>query len=72
MGRLSGDGRPAFRSQLHRHASVRRVFASADHFDARTDSREFTVVMSDHATTGLGPALAAQLRDAAPAVHLRV
>src|SRR4029453_12375404 len=43
-------------------AGVLRVFTSAEQFDARTASREFTVLMSDYATTVLGPELAEGLR----------
>jgi DNA-binding transcriptional LysR family regulator len=53
-------------------AGVLRVFASAERFDAGTANRAFTVIMSDYATTVLGPALAELLRDEAPGVHLRV
>lgn len=53
-------------------ASVLRVFSSAEHFDAATARHEFTVLMSDYATTVLGPALAERLRDEAPGVHLQV
>jgi DNA-binding transcriptional LysR family regulator len=53
-------------------ASVLRVFTSAEEFDPRTANREFTVLMSDYATTVLGPALAELLCDEAPGVRLRV
>jgi DNA-binding transcriptional LysR family regulator len=53
-------------------ASVTRVFTSAARFEPATAVREFTVLMSDYATTVLGPALAQQLSEQAPGVHLRV
>lgn len=53
-------------------AGVMRVFTSAEQFDARTANREFTVLMSDYATTVLGPLLAELLAAEAPGVHLRV
>ena len=48
-------------------AGVLRVFASAERFDPATANREFTVIMSDYATTVLGPALAELLRERRPA-----
>ncbi|MEV6495834.1 LysR family transcriptional regulator, partial [Actinoplanes sp. NPDC051633] len=53
-------------------ASVTRVFTSAARFEPATAAREFTVLMSDYATTVLGPALARQLSEQAPGVRLRV
>ncbi|HEU4347652.1 MAG TPA: LysR family transcriptional regulator [Actinoplanes sp.] len=53
-------------------ASVVRVFASAAQFDPASANREFTVIMSDYATTVLGPALAELIREQAPGVRLHV
>jgi DNA-binding transcriptional LysR family regulator len=53
-------------------ASVLRVFTSAEQFDPCTAKREFTVLMSDYATSVLGPVLAELLRDEAPGVRLRM
>lgn len=52
-------------------AGVLRVFTSAAQFDPATATREFTVVLSDYATTVLGPALAELSAEQAPGVHLR-
>ena len=53
-------------------AGVLRVFTSAARFDPATAVREFTVIMSDYATTVLGPALTELLHEQAPGVRLRV
>jgi DNA-binding transcriptional LysR family regulator len=53
-------------------AGVLRVFTSAAQFDPATATREFTVLLSDYATTVLGPPLAELLAERAPGVHLRV
>ena len=53
-------------------AGVQRVFTSAARFEPMSAERVFTVIMSDYATTVLGPVVAEILAEQAPGVHLKV
>jgi DNA-binding transcriptional LysR family regulator len=53
-------------------AGIERVFSVAPDFDPAATTREFTLLVSDYATTVLGPALAAAFTRAAPHARLRL
>jgi DNA-binding transcriptional LysR family regulator len=53
-------------------AGIERVFSLAPDFDPAATTREFTLLVSDYATTVLGPALAAVFTRAAPHARLRL
>ncbi|MEU4742804.1 LysR family transcriptional regulator [Actinosynnema sp. NPDC023658] len=49
---------------------LERVFTSQADFDPRTDAREFTLMSSDYGAAVFGVALARELHDVAPGVHV--
>ena len=53
-------------------AGVQRVFGASPSFDPATDTREFTIIVSDYAATVLGDHLAAVAARRAPGVRLRL
>jgi DNA-binding transcriptional LysR family regulator len=53
-------------------AGIERVFSVAPDFDPAATTREFTLLVSDYATSVLGPALAAAFTRAAPNARLRL
>lgn len=53
-------------------ASVRRVFDATPQFDPETATREFTLLLSDYATTVLGEPLSRACEEAAPGIRLRL
>ncbi|GLZ55778.1 LysR family transcriptional regulator [Actinomycetospora sp. NBRC 106378] len=53
-------------------AGIERVFSAAPDFDPAATTREFTLLVSDYATTVLGAPLAATFARAAPAARLRL
>ncbi|WP_285649627.1 LysR family transcriptional regulator [Actinomycetospora sp. NBRC 106375] len=53
-------------------AGVERVFSAAPDFDATDSTREFTLLVSDYATSVLGPPLAAAFARSAPNARLRL
>ncbi|WP_018334645.1 LysR family transcriptional regulator [Actinomycetospora chiangmaiensis] len=53
-------------------AGIERVFSAAPDFDPAATTREFTLLVSDYATSVLGAPLAAAFARAAPAARLRL
>lgn len=53
-------------------AGIERVFAAAPDFDPAATTREFTLLISDYATTVLGTPLAAALAEQAPCARLNL
>ncbi|MDL5156344.1 LysR family transcriptional regulator [Actinomycetospora termitidis] len=53
-------------------AGIERVFSAAPDFDPAATTREFTLLVSDYATSVLGAPLAAAFAEAAPAARLRL
>src|SRR5689334_14098640 len=53
-------------------AGVERVFSAAPEFDPADSTREFTLLVSDYATSVLGPPLAAAFARSAPHARLRL
>ena len=53
-------------------AGIERVFSVAPDFDPAATTREFTLLVSDYATSVLGPPLAAAFARAAPEARLRL
>ena len=53
-------------------AGVHRVFGASPTFDPATDTREFTVIVSDYAATVIGDHLATVVARRAPGVRLRL
>ncbi|MEJ2860406.1 LysR family transcriptional regulator [Actinomycetospora flava] len=51
---------------------IERVFSAAPDFDPAATSREFTLLVSDYATSVFGPPLAAAFARAAPGARLRL
>src|SRR5690349_1363268 len=53
-------------------AGIERVFSAAPDFEPAATTREFTLLVSDYATTVLGPPLAAAFARTAPEARLRL
>ncbi|GAA4908342.1 DNA-binding transcriptional LysR family regulator [Actinomycetospora succinea] len=53
-------------------AGIERVFSAAPDFDPAATTREFTLLVSDYATSVLGPPLAAAFARTAPRARLRL